>query len=89
MERECYDGEVQPYWKTDYKLMIYKVYFSRNTEINNGQDYHLDRQQVNFLYHFKYISYSQLITLVAYYMWVTGDEYLCYITHSLNQLTLM
>ena len=23
LERECYEGEVQPYRKTDYKLMIY------------------------------------------------------------------
>ena len=28
--------------------------YGRNTEINNGQDYHLYRQQVNALHHFKY-----------------------------------
>ena len=26
LERECYEGEVQPYRKTDYKPMIYSVY---------------------------------------------------------------
>ena len=30
MERECFEGEVQPYWKTDYKLMS-----AKNT-INHG-----------------------------------------------------
>ena len=23
LERECYEGKVQPYWKTDYKPIIY------------------------------------------------------------------
>ena len=27
LERECYEGEVQPYRKTDYKLIIYIIDF--------------------------------------------------------------
>ena len=26
LERECYEGEVQPYRKTDYKPIIYHIY---------------------------------------------------------------
>ena len=30
------------------------LFYGRNIEINNGQDYHLYRQQANSLHHFKY-----------------------------------
>ena len=37
---------VQSLLRTDF------LFYGRNTEINNGQDYHVYRQQVNSLHYF-------------------------------------
>ena len=39
---------VQSLFQTDF------LFYGRNIEINNGQDYHLYRQQANSLHHFLY-----------------------------------
>ena len=35
-ERECYEGEVQPYRKTDYKPIMYSVW---NVKMNCGMNF--------------------------------------------------
>ena len=59
---------VQSRFLTDF------LFYGRNTKINNIQDYHLYRQHVNSLHHFKYYYiYMHFLYLInnhlVFYMW--------------------
>ena len=80
---------VQSLFLTDF------LFYGRNTEINNGQDYHLYKQQViltivyNLLNNIVYYIYIHLLYLfnnhLVFYMWVfIGVEYLCYNNNNLD-----